>query len=117
MNEIKVTIKHLSVSPKKLRERSAFFVGKGLDQSISILKLDPGRQAKILSGALKSARSSAVDRKLETEGLLVKAIRIDQAKSRRKAWPGYHGRPLMVGAKKSHLTIALTDRTENGTKS
>lgn len=113
--EIRANIKHIGISPKKIR----FILDdvkkmKPVD-ALNVLLYSPKRGAKILLKAIKSAINNAKNNyKIDENLLRFKVLSVDSGHSLKRFRPGGRGTTKPFKRRMSHIKVILT--TESVTK-
>jgi len=107
--EIKTKIKHLRISPKKLRFLIDEIKNVKPVDALSILLYNSKKGAKILLKAIKSAIDNAKNNyKIDKNSLIFKFLSVDSGRSLKRFRPGGRGTTKPFKRRTSHITIILT---------
>src|SRR3990167_8448178 len=111
MNEIKAVIKHLKVSPKKVRFAVSDVRKLSPLVALSRLKLLQNRSTKVLYKVIKSAVDNGVNNnKINADTLQFKEIRIDEGRFLKRMRPGARGMGRPYLRRSCHITVILTSK-------
>ncbi len=107
----KASSRYLKISPRKLRQVAALVRGKPLAEAIALLRYVPKKAGRFMECALRSVLGNAKDRsKGNAEGLVVRAVRVDEGPQPRdaKRWtPKAMGRVGKLRRRTSHLQVVV----------
>jgi large subunit ribosomal protein L22 len=113
--EIKVKLKYLKMSSKKLRLVVNLIRGAQVDIALNQLKFANKKAAEPVAKLLKSGIATAEnDFALDKHNLLVKEIRVDEAGMLKRWTPKAHGSATPIRKRLSHVTIILGELTASG---
>ena len=106
--EITTTIKYVRTSPNKVNRVIKEIVGKKVNEALLTLEYMPQKSARILSKALLSAKSNAVNNYQMTEdNLIIKEGWVGQAMILKRFRAMSRGRAGRIQKKLSHVSIKL----------
>lgn len=103
----KARIKHLRVSPFKVRQVIDHIRGKDIVTAVAILTHINKRAAELIAKLLKSAISSAKQKGLSEDQLFISKITADQGPSWKRYRAAAFGRATRILKRTTHLTIEL----------
>ncbi|PID86100.1 MAG: 50S ribosomal protein L22 [Chloroflexi bacterium] len=113
--EVKASIRHVPVSPQKIRLVCNEIRGKGAEEALNMLRFMPQKSAAIVYKLVDSAVANAEQNfGLEVDELYISRIFADDGPRHRKAPYGgrFAGRgrfrPIIV--RSSHVTVVLAER-------
>jgi len=107
--EIKTKIKHLRISPKKLRFLIDEIKNVKPVDALNILLYNPKKGAKILLKAIKSAIDNVKNNyKIDESSLSFKSLSVDSSRSLKRFRPGGRGTTKLFKRRTSHITVVLT---------
>jgi len=113
--EIKVKLKYIRFSSKKLRLVANLIRGAQVDVALDQLKFANKKAAEPIAKLLKSAIASAEnDFGLDKHNLLVKEIRIDEAGMLKRWTPKAHGSATPIRRRLSHINISVGELKASG---
>ena len=106
------TSKFLVASPTKVRPVANVLKLKSYTEAMAILENMPQKGARLLSKAVKSAASNALNRnkKLDEDMLFVKEIRIDEGPRLKRLWCRGRGRADMLLKRMCHITVIVDEK-------
>ena len=110
--EATARLRYARITPRKARVAANAVRGKRVDDAINILTFAPKKSAQLLRKLLLSAVANAEHAhkgKLDTDRLLVAAIRVDQGPTMKRWRARAMGRATRVEKKTSHITIVLDE--------
>lgn len=106
------TLKHLRITPTKVRRVARLVSGKGLIEATRILTLDTHASSGVLSKIIASAAANAVNNEGANEdNLMVRTIMVNQGKSLRRTLPRSRGRADIIRKRMSHVTVVVEEKT------
>ena len=104
-------LRHLRMTPLKVRRVANLVKGKAVDDAQSILALDTHVASPILAKVIKSAAANAVNNEGANEDrLVVKTIMIDKSKTLKRFIPRSRGRADQIKKRMSHITVVVEER-------
>ena len=105
--EVKAKAKYIAVSPEKVRSVASHIYGKKAEDALAYLKFEP-RAAKVpLAKLINSTVSSAENKKLDKDRLIVKEIRVDAGPIYKKQKIRARGRADLRKRRTSHILVVL----------
>jgi large subunit ribosomal protein L22 len=111
--EVRSYVKHISMSPQKLRLVCDKVRGLDAEQALATLKFMPHKGADFISKAVVSAMANAENNfDLDPTGLYVQTIFADEGPSLKRFKAGARGRYKPRKKRTSHLTVILAERGE-----
>jgi large subunit ribosomal protein L22 len=117
MMEIRSYVKHVSMSPQKLRLVCDKVRGLEAEQALVILRFMPQKGAHFISKAVESAMANAQNNfDLNPRDLVVQTIFADEGPVLKRFKAGARGRYKPRKRRTSHLTVILTERQSEGAK-
>ena len=115
--EVKASLKHLRMSPRKVRLVIDVIrkmpVGLALDQLRFINKKATDPVASVISSAIANAVNTY---NLEADNLYIKEIRSDEGVMLKRWMPRAHGRATSIRKRGCHLSLVLAEIKESGKK-
>lgn len=105
--ETRSYIKHLKISPKKLRFVAANLSDLSPSYALATLSNMPGRAPKILFKAIKSAIDNGAGLKLDQNNLKFKTLVVEQGTFLKRMRPGSKGRGMPYKHRTSHIKVIL----------
>jgi len=110
--EVKARLRYLRIAPRKVRAMADLIRGKGVEDALTVLKFmrksssDP--LYKLVSSALANATN--MNRKVDTDSLIVKTVFVDQGPTIKRFMPRSMGRANKINKKTSHITVVLDEK-------
>ncbi len=105
------TLRHVRVSPRKLRLALNLVRGKQVDQALQILQFNPRKGCAIVSKLLRSAIANAREREgADVDRLWVSGGSVEQGPTMMRYMPAAQGRATPVRKRSAHLTVRLDQR-------
>ncbi|MDD5527874.1 MAG: 50S ribosomal protein L22 [Patescibacteria group bacterium] len=113
--EIKVKLKFIRMSSKKLRLVANLIRGAQVDVALNQLRFANKKAVEPIAKLLKSAIASAKnDFELDEHNLMVKEIRIDEGGMLKRWTPKAHGSATPIRKRLSHINITLGELKASG---
>lgn len=115
--EVKATLKHLRIAPRKTRLVAGLIRGLEANKALGQLKFLNKKSAGPILKLLQSAISSAVNNyDLDRNNLIIKEVRIEDGKTLRRWMPRAHGRATIIRKRMSHIYLTLSEIVDSGKK-
>lgn len=115
--EVKASLKHLRVAPRKTRLVAGLVRGLNVNKAANQLKFLNKKSAKPILKLLESAIASAVNNyDLDRNNLTIKEIKVDEGRVLKRWLPRAHGRATVLRKKMSHVAIILSEIVDSGKK-
>ena len=115
--EVKASLKHLRMSPRKIRlvidVVRKMPVEAALDQLRFMNKLAAEPVAKLIKSAIANGENTY---SLERDNLYIKEIRSDEGVMLKRWMPRAHGRATSIRKRGCHLSLVLAEIKESGKK-
>ncbi len=113
MAEVKVQLRYLRASPRKVRKWADLIRGQSLRIASERLKTAPRSSAAALAKLLASAEANAKHNSgLKAENLVVKEIRVDEGPTLKRFMPRAFGRAYPIRKRTSHISLSLAEATD-----
>lgn len=113
--EVKASLKHLRISPRKARLVAGLVRGMTAVKAVDQLKFLNKKSAHPILKLLSSAISSAVNNyDLDKNNLIIKEIRVEDGKTLKRWMPRAHGRATVIRKRMSHIYIILSEIVDSG---
>ena len=113
--EASATVRHVRMSPRKVRIVANMIRGKRVDQALGMLALLPKKSARIINKLVHSAAANADDLskgKADVDSLVIKSIQVDNGPIRKNWMPRAMGRANRIQHRTSHITVVVFDGVE-----
>lgn len=110
--EYRATTKFLIASPTKVRPVANAVKHKPYPEAMAILENMPQKGAVLISQAMKSAASNALNRnkRLDEDSLIVKDVMIDEGPRLKRIWCRGKGRADMLLKRMCHITVIVDEK-------
>lgn len=110
---VKVHLKHLHISPRKVRLVSDLVRGMDALEAEKILQFTTKKSAVSVGKLLKSAIATAKnDFSFEEDNLLISEILVNEGPTLKRWRPRAHGRAFPIMKRTSHITIVLNEKVK-----
>ncbi len=111
---VKVHLRHLRISPRKVRLVIDLIRGAGAEEAESQLRFLPKKAALPVIKLLHSAIAAADhDFKLDKKDLYISKIYVDEGPTLKRFMPRAMGRAAAIHKRTSHITLVLDNRNES----
>jgi large subunit ribosomal protein L22 len=110
--EARAIVRHIHMSPRKMRVVANMVRGERVEEAISLLRLMPKKAAGLIAKALESAAANAEDKsggEVDIDSLMVKRILVDGGPIIKRWMPRAMGRANRINHRTSHLTVVVGD--------
>lgn len=108
--EVKATLRHLHIAPRKVRLVAGLVRGLPLQDALVQLRHLPKRSSLPLEKLLKSAAANARHNfNLDEKNLRIKAILVDSGPVQKRIEPRAFGRGFVVRKRMSHILVTLDE--------
>jgi large subunit ribosomal protein L22 len=110
--EARAIVRHIHMSPRKMRVVANMVRGERVDEAINLLRLMPKKAAGLIAKALESAAANAEDKsggEVDIDSLMIKRILVDGGPIIKRWMPRAMGRANRINHRTSHLTVVVSD--------
>lgn len=115
--EVKASLKHLRMSPRKIRSVIDVVRSMPVDAALDQLRFAGKLAAEPIAKLIKSAIANAENTySLERSNLYIKSIRSDEGVKLKRWMPRAHGRATELKKRGCHLYIVLAEIKDSGKK-
>ena len=105
------TLKHLRITPRKVRVVAGAIRGEKVGKAMDYLKFSRKGAAKPLAKLLKSAIVNASQEKgVDVDTLYIKELRVDQGPTMKRSLPRSKGMATPLLKRTSHVTVVLGEK-------
>ena len=105
------TLRHVRISPRKLRLVVNLVKGKHVEEALKILRFNPRKGSRITEKVLQSAIANARETKgADVDRLWVTGGFVNMGRTLKRHMPQAQGRATPVEKKSAHLTILLGEK-------
>ncbi len=109
--EAKAVVRHVRMSPRKMRVVANLVRGKSVDQAMSLLKLMPKKGAVVISKLIVSAVANAEQQgEVDVDKLVVRDCSVDNGPILKRFMPRAMGRANRIQSRTSHVTVRVTEQ-------
>ncbi len=109
--ESKAILKYVRIAPRKMRLVADQVRGLKLDAALTILEYSLKGAAKPIEKTLKSSLANLMNkdeaRKIKTDNIFIKTIKVDEGPTLKRFKPRAMGRATRILKRTSHLTVVL----------
>ena len=115
--EVKASLKHLRISPRKARLVASLVRGMEFNKAVNQLKFTNKKSAGPILKLLNSAMANAVNNyDLDRNNLFIKEIRVEDGKTLKRWLPRAHGRATTIRKRMCHVYLTLGEIVASGKK-
>lgn len=115
--EIKAKVKHIKISPRKVRLVADIVRGAKIGDALNQLAFTNKKATKPVEKLIKSAIANAENNyELEKENLFVKEIIVNEGPTLHRWMPRARGRATPVRKRTSHIDLVLGELVDSGEK-
>lgn len=108
--EAKAVVRHVRMSPRKMRIVANMVRGKRVDEAMGLLKLLPKKGAYVIRKLLISAVANAEQQgEVDVDKLLVRDCNVDNGPILKRWMPRSMGRANRIQRRTSHVTVVVKD--------
>ena len=109
--EAKAIVRHVRMSPRKMRVVANLVRGKSVDQAMSLLKLMPKKGAVVVSKLIVSAVANAEQQgDIDVDKLIVRDCSVDNGPILKRFMPRAMGRANRIQSRTSHVTVRVSEQ-------
>ena len=106
--KIVAVMKHVRVSPTKIRRLADLVRGRTINEGLERLKFLPQRGARLMEKAILSAKANADDLGLRrSEDFLIGVASVDSGPTLKRMQPHARGIGFEIKKRSSHITVVL----------
>jgi large subunit ribosomal protein L22 len=111
--EAKAIVRHVRISPSKVRIVADLVRGKPVREAMAILRYTPKRASHVVGKAIASAAANAENNHdMNRESLVVSEIFVDAGPTLKRFHPRQRGQAFPILKRTSHLTVVVKEREE-----
>src|SRR6185369_3303869 len=108
--EAKAVVRHVGMSPRKMRVIANLVRGKRVDEAMALLKLMPKKGATVIRKLLISAVANAEHKQeVDVDQLLVRDCNVDNGPILKRWMPRSMGRANRIQHRTSHVTVTVEE--------
>ncbi len=108
--EAKAVVRHVRMSPRKMRVVANLVRGKRVGEAMALLKLMPKKGAVVIRKLLISAVANAEQQgDIDADSLLVRDCNVDNGPILKRWMPRSMGRANRIQHRTSHVTVVVKD--------
>jgi large subunit ribosomal protein L22 len=113
---VRAKLSNSRISARKARLVADQIRGKGVEQALAILDLEPQKFATPLAKLVRSAVANAEDQNtkkkagIDVDNLYVSHVSVDEGPSQWRIRPRAQGRAFWIQKRTSHVTVVLEER-------
>ncbi len=109
--EAKAIVRHVRMSPRKMRVVANLVRGKSVDQAMSLLKLMPKKGAVVIGKLIVSAVANAEQQgDVNVDNLVVRDCSVDNGPILKRFMPRAMGRANRIQSRTSHVTVRVSEQ-------
>ena len=108
--EAKAIVRHVRMSPRKMRVVANLVRGKSVDQAMSLLKLMPKKGAVVIGKLIVSAVANAEQQgDVNVDNLVVRDCSVDNGPILKRWMPRAMGRANRIQKRTSHIELVVAE--------
>ena len=109
--EARAVVRHVRMSPRKMRVVANLVRGKNINEAMSMLKLMPKKGAKIIRKLLISAIANAEGKgEVDVDELRIRDCNVDNGPILKRWMPRSMGRANRIQHRTSHVTVVVQEQ-------
>ena len=109
--EAKAVVRHVGMSPRKMRIIADMVRGKRVEEAMAMLKLMPKKGAVIIRKLLISAVANAEQKgEVDVDQLLIRDCNVDNGPILKRWMPRSMGRANRIQRRTSHVTVTVQEK-------
>jgi large subunit ribosomal protein L22 len=109
--EARAIVKHVRISPSKVRIVADLVRGKPVSEALAILRYTTKRASEVVSKAIASAAANAENNhEMNKDALVVSTIMVDAGPTLKRFHPHQRGQAFKILKRTSHLTVIVKER-------
>lgn len=109
--EARAMLRNCPISPRKMRMVADLVRGEQVDKALGMLKFEPkvGAQymEKLLLSAISNWQQKNEGEDIDSAGLIVKTIMVDQGRTLKRLRPAPQGRAHRIRKRSNHVTLVV----------
>ncbi len=106
----KASVRHVRLSPQKVRLVIDLIRGQRVDRALSILAFSQKKSAEVITKLVKSALANASqDSGVDVDTLRIQKAYVDQGPTMKRSRPRARGRASRIRKRSSHITVVLEE--------
>jgi len=111
--EARAVVRHVRMSPRKMRIVANLVRGQRVDTAMAMLKHTPKKAAQVIQKLLISALANAENNQgaTDVDALIVRSCTIDGGSILKRWMPRAMGRANRIQRRTSHVTITVVDQS------
>ncbi|MFY0600263.1 MAG: 50S ribosomal protein L22 [Cyclobacteriaceae bacterium] len=121
LGAVKASLRNVPTSPRKMRIVADMIRGERVNVALNLLRFDnkhsSGAIEKLLLTAIADWQAMNEEVKIEDADLVVSEIYVDGGKMLKRLRPAPQGRAHRIRKRSNHITISVSDASENGVQS
>jgi large subunit ribosomal protein L22 len=111
--EVQAVLKYVRVSPQKVRTLVDAVKGRPVENALQTLRFMPTKAAGIVEKVMRSAVANADQNPdIDVDNLVVRNVIADQGPTMKRWRARARGRGTRILKKSSHITVILTEETQ-----
>ncbi len=108
-SEVKAVLKHVRISPQKVRKLIGVIKGKPVEAGLGILKFMPQKGASIVEKVIRSAVANADQNPdIDIDSLVIRNITADRGPMLKRFRARARGRGTRILKRTAHITVILS---------
>ena len=109
--EVRAQLRHIRMSPQKVRLVLDVVRGKPAQEALAILQFLPQRAARPVRATIKSAMANAENNfNMDPEELIITRCAADEGRTLKRWRPRARGRVNQILKRSSHITVVVAEK-------
>ena len=109
--EVRASLRHIRMSPQKVRLVLDVVRGKPAQEALAILKFLPQRAARPVAATVKSAMANAENNfNMDPDDLVITRCSADEGRTLKRWRPRARGRVNQILKRSSHITVVVAEK-------
>jgi len=109
--EVRASLRHIRMSPQKVRLVLDVVRGKRVQEALAILKFLPQRAARPVAATVRSAMANAENNfNMDPDDLIITRCAADEGRTLKRWRPRARGRVNQILKRSSHITVVVAEK-------
>ncbi len=109
--EVRASLRHIRMSPQKVRLVLDVVRGKRVQEALAILKFLPQRAARPVAATVRSAMANAENNfNMDPDDLVITRCAADEGRTLKRWRPRARGRVNQILKRSSHITVVVAEK-------
>ncbi|HEY3060028.1 MAG TPA: 50S ribosomal protein L22 [Chloroflexota bacterium] len=109
--EVRASLRHIRMSPQKVRLVLDVVRGKPVQEALAVLKFLPQRAARPVAATVRSAMANAENNfNMDPDDLIITRCAADEGRTLKRWRPRARGRVNQILKRSSHITVVVAEK-------